>query len=92
MRSFGCGRPQCLTCLYILDGLKQYTFFSSGETCSHLDFNTNNLIYMIQCNRCHLQYIGETKRSLKNPFFSEHRCTVHSTDNPICKSFHTHRC
>ena len=25
--SFRCGRPQCLTCPYILDGLKQYTFF-----------------------------------------------------------------
>ena len=27
---------------------------------------------MIQCNRCHLQYIGETKRLLKN-HFNEHR-------------------
>ena len=23
-------------------------------------------IYMMQCNRCHLQYIGETKRRLKD--------------------------
>ena len=30
---------------------------------------------MIQCNRCHIQYIGETKRSLKNRF-NEHRRTV----------------
>ena len=27
---------------------------------------------MIQCNRCHLQYIGETKRRLKDRF-NEHR-------------------
>ena len=57
--SFRCGRPQCLTCSYILGGIKQYTFFSTGETRlikSHLDCNTNNLIYMIQCNRCHYIY------------------------------------
>ena len=33
---------------------------------------------MIQCNRCNLQYIGETKRRLKDRF-NEHRCTI---DNP----------
>ena len=37
---------------------------------------------MIQCNRCHLRYIGETKRSLKDRF-NEHR---HTVDNPNSKS------
>ena len=37
---------------------------------------------MIQCNRCHLQYIGETKRRLKDRF-NEHRGTI---DNPDTKS------
>ena len=30
---------------------------------------------MIQCNRCNLQYIGETKRRLKDRFI-EHRRTI----------------
>ena len=33
---------------------------------------------MVQCNRCNLQYIGETKRRLKDRF-SEHRRTVDKT-------------
>ena len=37
---------------------------------------------MIQCNRCKLQYIGETKRKLKERF-NDHRRTV---DNPASKS------
>ena len=37
---------------------------------------------MIQCNRCNLQYIGETKRRLKDRF-NEHRRTI---DNPNNKS------
>ena len=60
-------------------------FFSTGETRpikSNLTCETKNLIYMIQCNRCNLQYIGETKRRLKDRF-NEHRRTV---DNPNNKS------
>ena len=34
--------------------------------------NTFNVIYMIQCGLCNLQYIVETKRRLKN-HFNEHR-------------------
>ena len=37
---------------------------------------------MIQYNRCNLQYIGETKRRLKDRF-NEHRRTI---DNPNTKS------
>ena len=32
-----------------------------------------------QCNRCNLQYIGETKRRLKDRF-NEHRRTIHNPD------------
>ena len=39
-------------------------------------------IYMIQCNRCNLQFIGETERRLKDRF-NEHRRTI---DNPDAKS------
>ena len=62
-----------------------YTFFSTGETHtikSNLTCDTQNLIYMIQCNRCNLQYIGETKRRLKDRF-NEH-CRI--IDNPNTKS------
>ena len=33
---------------------------------------------MVQCNRCNLQYIGETKRRLKDRF-NEHRHAVDKT-------------
>ena len=82
--SFRCGK-NCATCPYICHGLTTYTFFSTGETRpikSNLTWETKNLIYMIQCNRCNLQYIGETKRRLKDRF-NEHRRTI---DNPNNKS------
>ena len=39
---------------------------------SHITWETSNVIYMIQCTKCNLQYIGETKRRLKERF-NEHR-------------------
>ena len=41
--------------------------------------NTKNLIYMIQCTLCNKQYIGETKRRLKDRF-NEHRRPVDKTN------------
>ena len=75
----------CATCPYISHGLPTYTFFSTGETRpikSNLTCDTKNLIYIIQCNRCNLRYIGEPKRRLKDRF-NEHRRTM---DNPNTKS------
>ena len=82
--SFRCGK-NCATCPYISYGLTSYTCFSTGETHSiksNLTCDTKNLIYMLQSNRCNLQYIGETKRRLKDRF-NKHRRTI---DNPNNKS------
>ena len=62
------------------EGRRNFSLFYSnkkaisidGATCQIKSHMTLNLIYMIQCNRCHLQYIGETKRLLKDRF-NEHR-------------------
>ena len=83
--SFRCGKNCASTCPYIFHGLTNYTFFSTGETRSinsHIICETKTLIYMIQCNRCHEQYIEETKRRLKDRF-NEHRRTL---DNANIKS------
>ncbi|CAH3036959.1 unnamed protein product, partial [Porites lobata] len=68
--SFRCGQ-NCATCPYITNGLTSYTytFYATGETrsiTSPIIRNTKNVIYMVQCNRCNLPYIGETKRHLKS--------------------------
>ena len=39
---------------------------------SHITCETSNVMYMIHCTKSNLQYIGETKRRLKDRF-NEHR-------------------
>ena len=82
--SFRCGKNYS-TCPYISQGLSSNTFSSTSETRpikSYLTCDTKNLINMIQCNHCNLQYIRETKRQLKDRC-NEHRRTI---DNPNTKS------
>ena len=82
------GATSCTVCPFIEDGRNQYTFYSTGQTFkikSHITCETSNVIYMIQCTKCNLQYIGETKRRLKDRF-NEHRRPI---INPFCSYTHT---
>ena len=63
--SFRCNKTSCTACPFIEDDRNQYTFYSTGQT------------FKIKCN---LQYIGETKRRLKDRF-NEHRRPI---INPFC--------
>ena len=81
--SFRCNKTSCTVCPFIEDGCDQYTFYSTGQTFkikSHITCETSNVIFMIQCTKCNLQYIGETKRRLKDRF-NEHRRPI---INPFC--------
>ena len=40
-----------------------------------LDCTTYNLIYLIECTKCHIQYIGETSQPLSGPF-SDHKSRI----------------
>ena len=90
--SFRCGN-NCITCHYITDGRTNYTFSATGETrtiTDHIDCNSKNLIYMVHCRRCNKQYLGETKRRLKDRF-NEHRRPVDRptpTSRPTAVSDH----
>ena len=78
----------CTSCPYIEHGRNQYTFHSTGETHhikSHITCETFNVIYLIQCRLCNLQYCGETNRRLKDRF-NEHRRTIL---NPTGNYIHT---
>ena len=81
-----CKHPQCLTCGMI----KESASFTSHVTGNKYIFageancKTKNIIYLIECERCHKQYVGKTTRQL-NVRMGEHR-----TDPTLGIS--SHRC
>ena len=84
----------CTTCPYIEHGLNQCTFHSTAETHhikSHITCETFNVICLIQCRLCNLQYIGETKRRLKDRFNEHRRPILNPTGNYIHTAVSEHR-
>jgi len=52
-----------------------------------MNCNSNNIIYLIPCNKCHKQYVGQTGRKLKDRL-NNHRSSIKlNNNNPISKHF-----
>ena len=84
-----------LLCMsFLQEGQTNYTFFTTNEArkiTDSISCHSKNLIYLIECKRCHLQYIEETKRQLSESF-GEHRRSIlnhHqlSTTTPVSLHF-----
>ena len=61
---------------------ERHTLLLTGKTRQirhHITCNSTNLTYLIECKKCKKQYMGETKRTLRECFL-EHRQV---TNNPL---------
>ena len=78
--NFRCGTNRCVVCK---DHMKEGdTFVSHSNNTSHcirgnISCSTSNDIYVISCRGCGIQYVGETRASLKRRFYG-HRSTVNT--------------
>ena len=65
-----CGFVRCKTCKYLCRGStfvsnvtgKKYDIISST---SSMNCATDNVVYLISCRRCGVQYVGETSQKLR---------------------------
>ena len=99
--SFKCGKSQCKTCKIIVE-CQNFTSQATKDTfsiTSEINCDSENVIYLYTCNICQIQYIGETKNSLKeraNAHRSQIMCKdsnhplyKHLVSNPISHSIDT---
>ena len=65
---------ECAICPWIQEGkiAKSSNNMYRKEITSHLTCQSSNVVYVITCTKCNLQYVGETDRTLKDRF-SEHK-------------------
>ena len=72
-----CGNKRCKTCDHIFVG-SSFTSNVNGRcynvTCAGKNMNcgTKNIIYLISCRKCAVQYVGETSQTLRSRF-NNHR-------------------
>lgn len=72
-----CNHPRCKCCTHITDfsHLPIFQKFPPISTTNIFTCNSQNIIYVIHCSKCHLNYVGETRRPLRERL-NNHRSTI----------------
>lgn len=62
-----CNKSRCVSCLYINEASEFGSTYCQSEftITGKLDCNSKNVVYLIECNKCNEQYVGETSKTLK---------------------------
>ncbi len=82
---------RCVVCQIHIQESDSFSGHSSGTThriIGNITCSTSNVIYLISCRFCGVQYVGETKNALKKRFYG-HRSTVNTKklDTPVGHHF-----
>ena len=87
--NYPCGAPKCKTCLILMvtDEFSSHVF----KVKFRASCKSSNVIYLITCRRCGLQYVGETGQPLHLRVNGHrHDITHRKTDeSPVAKHFNS---
>ncbi|XP_072169503.1 uncharacterized protein [Diadema setosum] len=89
--TFKCSASRCIICSIHIHESDSFTSNSTGlshHTKGNITCTTTNVVYLITCRICRIQYVGETKTTLKRRFYG-HRSTVNTAklDTPVGHHF-----
>ena len=82
-----CGRSRCVICpkmnfKSVVRSSTTHNYFLTRKP-PNLNCSTKNVVYLITCTACNVQYVGQTSQTIKNRM-SAHR---HSFDHDILNTF-----
>ena len=89
-----CNSPYCFACEYVVecDSVYSNTTDTAFKLCHSLDCNSINLIYLIQCKECDMQYIGQTRNSLRSRINNHKGDVIHCRNTTIGHHFNSNAC
>lgn len=90
---YRCTSTNCVTCRFYTSDTNTFTSSANKQTFTienKVSCTTQNIIYLITCKKCHIQYVGETSRSLKDRLYNHISCIKNKIDNPIGSHFNLH--
>jgi hypothetical protein len=84
-KSQTCNAKICKTCKCIIKDVKFHStvFEKCFPITDNLDCNSYNIIYLITCRKCQMQYVGETGNSLKERMNGHRSCVKLNKDTPV---------
>lgn len=81
-----CGKSRCMTCNYDAGNIFSSTLTRRKyHVINHdhpLSCDSSNIIYLISCSRCGIQYVGETSQKL-NLRMNNHRAAIRGQKNTL---------
>ena len=87
-----CGGRGCKTCpmLQTMDSITSHSTGNTHKIKTSDSCKSTNVVYVIRCQRCGLQYVGETEQALHERINS-HRSDVKlsKTDRPVAAHFNS---
>ncbi|XP_035274238.1 nuclear GTPase SLIP-GC-like isoform X3 [Anguilla anguilla] len=88
-----CNSQGCLCCRQITKGTDKFQSTATGKQYNitqHLTCKTPSVIYIIQCKKCPVQYVGKTATTLQRRF-TDHRSSIrYRQHRPISDHFNNH--
>ena len=57
---------------------------------AYVNDHSSNVVYLITCNKCKFQYVGETYQNLNKRFNWHNSCFRNTTAYSFCKIYNTH--
>ena len=86
-----CQKPRCNSCNIIntQSTFKSTVFNKMFNLSENLDCSSDNIVYLISCSKCNLQYVGETGNSLRIRMNSHRYCIRLNKDTPIAIHFNS---
>ena len=87
-----CEKNKCHTCNIITDNtfFKSTTYNKSFTIKADCNCSTNDVIYLITCKLCHMQYVGESGQNLRDRM-NNHKSTIRTNNkkSPIAIHFNS---
>ena len=89
--SMPCRKPTCKTCSIIITNSKfnSTVFNKMFALTEDLDCSSEDIIYLITCSKCNIQYVGETGNPLRVRMNAHRHCIRANRDTPIGVHFNS---
>ena len=86
-----CLQPRCLTCShmntsYVISSKENYSYPIRGN----FNCKSNDIIYVMSCNICNIQYVGETSNSMNCRCRSHESSIRTNKDHPVAVHYRSY--
>ena len=90
-----CKHNRCKTCPNFVESPTFHcsnteVLYEVQNNLAHIDCKSKNIVYLLTCKECNIQYVGETGQSFNIRNNSHRSSTVHSQRHTGCPIIHEH--